>query len=113
MIALFICITEAKSYSCFCELMKRMSKNFPHGGAMDTHFANMRSLIQVRNILDRDGDVVWCFNKTFFLNMCQNSSHESAMDTYFAKLSAQKNLENLCQRVSYKKGIFIIGFMVI
>ncbi|XP_041455955.1 small G protein signaling modulator 2-like isoform X2 [Lytechinus variegatus] len=38
---------EAKSYSCFCELMKRMSKNFPHGGAMDTHFANMRSLIQI------------------------------------------------------------------
>ncbi|XP_071945784.1 small G protein signaling modulator 1-like isoform X2 [Antedon mediterranea] len=38
---------EAKTYNCFCELMKRMSKNFPHGGAMDTHFANMRSLIQV------------------------------------------------------------------
>ncbi|XP_033113509.1 small G protein signaling modulator 1-like [Anneissia japonica] len=38
---------ESKTYSCFCELMKRMSKNFPHGGAMDTHFANMRSLIQV------------------------------------------------------------------
>ncbi|XP_033627940.1 small G protein signaling modulator 1-like isoform X1 [Asterias rubens] len=38
---------EAKTYSCFCELMKRMSKNFPHGGAMDTHFANMRSLIQI------------------------------------------------------------------
>lgn len=27
--------------------MKRMSQNFPNGGAMDTHFANMRSLIQV------------------------------------------------------------------
>lgn len=39
--------TEAKTYSCFCELMKRMSANFPHGGAMDSHFANMRSLIQV------------------------------------------------------------------
>ena len=38
---------EAMTYSCFCELMKRMSSNFPHGGAMDTHFANMRSLIQV------------------------------------------------------------------
>ncbi|XP_052800781.1 small G protein signaling modulator 1-like isoform X2 [Mya arenaria] len=38
---------EAKAYSCFCELMKRMSANFPHGGAMDTHFANMRSLIQI------------------------------------------------------------------
>ncbi|XP_053375444.1 small G protein signaling modulator 1-like isoform X2 [Mercenaria mercenaria] len=38
---------EAKTYSCFCELMKRMCSNFPHGGAMDTHFANMRSLIQI------------------------------------------------------------------
>lgn len=28
--------------------MKRMSQNFPNGGAMDTHFANMRSLIQVQ-----------------------------------------------------------------
>ncbi|EMP37684.1 Small G protein signaling modulator 2 [Chelonia mydas] len=33
-------------YSCFSHLMKRMSQNFPNGGAMDTHFANMRSLIQ-------------------------------------------------------------------
>ncbi|KAG8012041.1 Small G protein signaling modulator 1 [Nibea albiflora] len=32
---------------CFTELMKRMNQNFPHGGAMDTHFANMRSLIQI------------------------------------------------------------------
>ncbi|KAG7274714.1 hypothetical protein CRUP_021155, partial [Coryphaenoides rupestris] len=33
--------------SCFTQLMKRMNQNFPHGGAMDTHFANMRSLIQI------------------------------------------------------------------
>lgn len=39
--------SEMLSYSCFCELMKRMVANFPHGGAMDTHFANMRSLIQI------------------------------------------------------------------
>lgn len=39
---------EALAFSCFTELMKRMNQNFPHGGAMDTHFANMRSLIQVR-----------------------------------------------------------------
>ena len=44
--------TEAKTYSCFCQLMKRMSSNFPHGGAMDTHFANMRSLIQVPTQLE-------------------------------------------------------------
>lgn len=37
---------ETLSYSCFCLLMERMSANFPHsGGAMDTHFANMRYLL--------------------------------------------------------------------
>ncbi|XP_033703966.1 small G protein signaling modulator 2 isoform X6 [Tursiops truncatus] len=35
------------AYSCFSHLMKRMSQNFPNGGAMDSHFANMRSLIQI------------------------------------------------------------------
>ncbi|XP_016301196.1 small G protein signaling modulator 2 [Sinocyclocheilus anshuiensis] len=38
---------EGLAYSCFTQLMKRMSQNFPTGGAMDTHFANMRSLIQI------------------------------------------------------------------
>uniref|UniRef100_A0A673YFX8 Small G protein signaling modulator 1 n=1 Tax=Salmo trutta TaxID=8032 RepID=A0A673YFX8_SALTR len=38
---------ETMAFSCFTELMKRMNQNFPHGGAMDTHFANMRSLIQI------------------------------------------------------------------
>ncbi|XP_059407209.1 small G protein signaling modulator 1-like [Carassius carassius] len=38
---------EAMAFSCFTELMKRMNQNFPHGGAMDKHFANMRSLIQI------------------------------------------------------------------
>ncbi|XP_041742084.1 small G protein signaling modulator 1-like isoform X3 [Coregonus clupeaformis] len=38
---------EVMAFSCFSELMKRMNHNFPHGGAMDSHFANMRSLIQI------------------------------------------------------------------
>ncbi|XP_072103649.1 small G protein signaling modulator 1 [Mobula birostris] len=38
---------EVMAFSCFSQLMKRMNQNFPHGGAMDTHFANMRSLIQI------------------------------------------------------------------
>lgn len=46
-VAVSIPCTEALAFSCFTELMKRMNQNFPHGGAMDTHFANMRSLIQV------------------------------------------------------------------
>ncbi|XP_019401119.1 PREDICTED: small G protein signaling modulator 2 isoform X4 [Crocodylus porosus] len=39
--------SDQLAYSCFSHLMKRMSQNFPNGGAMDTHFANMRSLIQI------------------------------------------------------------------
>lgn len=42
--------SDQLAYSCFSHLMKRMSQNFPSGGAMDTHFANMRSLIQVRAV---------------------------------------------------------------
>uniref|UniRef100_A0A8C8JP66 Small G protein signaling modulator 1a n=1 Tax=Oncorhynchus tshawytscha TaxID=74940 RepID=A0A8C8JP66_ONCTS len=38
---------ELTPLSCFTELMKRMNQNFPHGGGMDTQFANMRSLIQI------------------------------------------------------------------
>lgn len=33
---------ESSTYACFCRLMDRMGANFPNGGAMDTHFANMR-----------------------------------------------------------------------
>lgn len=45
---MYVCLSEVMAFSCFTELMKRMNQNFPHGGAMDSHFANMRSLIQVR-----------------------------------------------------------------
>lgn len=38
---------ESETYACFCHLMHRMIDNFPNGGAMDAHFANMRSLIQI------------------------------------------------------------------
>uniref|UniRef100_A0AAY4BJ09 Small G protein signaling modulator 1b n=1 Tax=Denticeps clupeoides TaxID=299321 RepID=A0AAY4BJ09_9TELE len=46
---------------CFTELMKRMNQNFPHGGAMDSHFANMRSLIQILDselfeLMQQNGD---------------------------------------------------------
>jgi hypothetical protein len=47
---------EAMAFSCFTQLMKRMNHNFPHGGAMDTHFANMRSLIQVKSAVPH----TWC-----------------------------------------------------
>ncbi|XP_023310315.1 small G protein signaling modulator 2-like [Anoplophora glabripennis] len=38
---------ESLTYACFCHLMERMVENFPNGTAMDCHFANMRSLIQI------------------------------------------------------------------
>ncbi|KAM6162924.1 small G protein signaling modulator 2 isoform 2-T2 [Rhynchocyon petersi] len=44
---LVILDNDQLAYSCFTHLMKRMSQNFPNGGAMDSHFANMRSLIQI------------------------------------------------------------------
>uniref|UniRef100_A0AAQ5ZZ75 Small G protein signaling modulator 2 n=1 Tax=Amphiprion ocellaris TaxID=80972 RepID=A0AAQ5ZZ75_AMPOC len=52
---------ECLVYSCFTQLMKRMSQNFPNGGAMDTHFANMRSLIQILDselfeLMQQNGD---------------------------------------------------------
>ncbi|KAH8292879.1 hypothetical protein KR044_002681, partial [Drosophila immigrans] len=52
---------ESLSYSCFCKLMERMIDNFPSGGAMDMHFANMRSLIQILDsemydLMDSNGD---------------------------------------------------------
>ncbi|XP_047228921.1 small G protein signaling modulator 1 isoform X1 [Girardinichthys multiradiatus] len=52
---------EVMAFSCFTELMKRMNQNFPHGVAMDTHFANMRSLIQILDselfeLMQQNGD---------------------------------------------------------
>uniref|UniRef100_A0A7N8XXM6 Small G protein signaling modulator 2 n=1 Tax=Mastacembelus armatus TaxID=205130 RepID=A0A7N8XXM6_9TELE len=52
---------ESLAYSCFTQLMRRMSQNFPNGGAMDTHFANMRSLIQILDselfeLMQQNGD---------------------------------------------------------
>ncbi|KAM9852819.1 small G protein signaling modulator 2 [Aulostomus maculatus] len=52
---------EYLAYSCFTQLMNRMSQNFPNGGAMDTHFANMRSLIQILDselfeLMQQNGD---------------------------------------------------------
>ncbi|XP_034047630.1 small G protein signaling modulator 1 isoform X2 [Thalassophryne amazonica] len=52
---------EVMAFSCFTQLMKRMNQNFPHGGAMDSHFANMRSLIQILDselfeLMQQNGD---------------------------------------------------------
>ncbi|XP_008056395.1 small G protein signaling modulator 2 isoform X2 [Carlito syrichta] len=44
---LVILDNDQLAYSCFSHLMRRMSQNFQNWGTMDTHFANMRSLIQI------------------------------------------------------------------
>uniref|UniRef100_A0A3Q3FTP8 Small G protein signaling modulator 1b n=1 Tax=Labrus bergylta TaxID=56723 RepID=A0A3Q3FTP8_9LABR len=56
-----IYVCDVMAFSCFTELMKRMNQNFPHGGAMDSHFANMRSLIQILDselfeLMQQNGD---------------------------------------------------------
>ncbi|CAF3124404.1 unnamed protein product [Rotaria socialis] len=38
---------EIITYSCFCNLMKRLIPNFPHGTGMDENFGHMRSLLQI------------------------------------------------------------------
>ncbi|XP_042152563.1 small G protein signaling modulator 2-like [Oncorhynchus tshawytscha] len=64
---------ECLAYSCFTQLMKRMSQNFPNGGAMDTHFTNMRSLIQILDselfeLMHQNGDSTHlCFCYRWFL----------------------------------------------
>lgn len=62
-----VCVSECLAYSCFTQLMKRMSQNFPNGGAMDTHFANMRSLIQV---MDNSYTVCVCVRERVIEGMC-------------------------------------------
>ena len=83
-------LSEALAFSCFTELMKRMNQNFPHGGAMDTHFANMRSLIQVRlfspkTIYQNSFQInlwltfyyrFWCSSLTFYLFISSQTTHK-------------------------------------
>ncbi|XP_063171993.1 small G protein signaling modulator 1 isoform X2 [Candoia aspera] len=74
---------EALAFSCFTELMKRMSQNFPHGGAMDTHFANMRSLIQILDselfeLMHQNGDYThfyFCY-RWFLLDFKRELAYE-------------------------------------
>lgn len=77
--------------------MKRMASNFPHGGAMDTHFANMRSLIQILDgdifeLMHQNGDYThfyFCY-RWFLLDFKRgkpfNWCYDSRMDIYFPHL---------------------------
>lgn len=64
---------EAEVYGCFLKLMERMSDNFPHGSAMDSHLSNIGSLIQIldpelHEILEGHGDcTIFYFCYRWFL----------------------------------------------
>ncbi|XP_063067744.1 small G protein signaling modulator 1 isoform X2 [Engraulis encrasicolus] len=88
---------EALAFSCFSELMKRMNQNFPHGGAMDSHFANMRSLIQILDselfeLMQQNGDYThfyFCY-RWFLLDFKREMVYDdvfSAWETIWAARS--------------------------
>lgn len=74
--------------------MIRMTSNFPHGGAMDTHFANMRSLIQILDsdifeLMHQNGDYThfyFCY-RWFLLDFKRGKN--------FIFLNKKENIENL------------------
>ncbi len=84
---------EVLTYSCFCELMKRMVANFPHGGAMDAHFANMRSLIQILDaemfeLMHQNGDYThFYFCYRWFLLDFKRGIHHSFTLSLFKNIS--------------------------
>ena len=79
---------EAVAYGCFRRLMERMSANFPTGGgAMDAHFANMRSLLQVLDhdlfaLIRQNGDYThfyFCY-RWFLLDFKRSELYENLLD---------------------------------
>ncbi|XP_023296167.2 small G protein signaling modulator 1 [Lucilia cuprina] len=80
---------ESLTYSCFCKLMERMIENFPNGGAMDMHFANMRSLIQILDsemydLMDSNGDYThfyFCY-RWFLLDFKRELVYDDVFSTW-------------------------------
>ncbi|XP_006641120.2 small G protein signaling modulator 2 isoform X1 [Lepisosteus oculatus] len=80
---------ECLAYSCFTQLMKKMSQNFPNGGAMDTHFANMRSLIQILDselfeLMHQNGDYThfyFCY-RWFLLDFKRELLYEDLFEAW-------------------------------
>ncbi|XP_034548681.1 small G protein signaling modulator 1 isoform X2 [Notolabrus celidotus] len=91
---------EALAFSCFTELMKRMNQNFPHGGAMDTHFANMRSLIQILDselfeLMHQNGDYThfyFCY-RWFLLDFKRELVYEDVFSVW-ETIWAAKNISS-------------------
>ncbi|CAG5867454.1 unnamed protein product [Menidia menidia] len=87
---------EVMAFSCFTELMKRMNQNFPHGGAMDSHFANMRSLIQILDselfeLMQQNGDYThfyFCY-RWFLLDFKREMVYDDVFSVWETIWSAQ------------------------
>nr|XP_028564546.1 small G protein signaling modulator 2 [Podarcis muralis] len=94
------------AYSCFTHLMKRMSQNFPNGGAMDTHFANMRSLIQILDselfeLMHQNGDYThfyFCY-RWFLLDFKRELLYEDVFTVWeviwAAKMAEHHNAQEI------------------
>ncbi|XP_034237291.1 small G protein signaling modulator 2-like [Thrips palmi] len=87
---------ESSTYACFCRLMDRMGANFPNGGAMDTHFANMRSLIQILDsemfeLMHQNGDYThfyFCY-RWFLLDFKRELLYDDVFSTWETIWAAQ------------------------
>ncbi|KAK3913965.1 Small G protein signaling modulator 2, partial [Frankliniella fusca] len=87
---------ESCTYACFCRLMDRMGANFPNGGAMDTHFANMRSLIQILDsemfeLMHQNGDYThfyFCY-RWFLLDFKRELLYDDVFSTWETIWAAQ------------------------
>ncbi|XP_039262469.2 small G protein signaling modulator 2-like [Styela clava] len=90
---------ESQVYSCFTQLMKHMGSNFPNGGAMDSHFANMRSLIQVLDSelfehMRRNGDYThfyFCY-RWFLLDFKRELSYEEDVFAVWERIWAARRV---------------------
>uniref|UniRef100_A0A1A9UGI2 Rab-GAP TBC domain-containing protein n=1 Tax=Glossina austeni TaxID=7395 RepID=A0A1A9UGI2_GLOAU len=80
---------ECLAYSCFCKLMERMVENFPNGDAMDLHFVNMRSLIQILDpemydMMNSNGDYThfyFCY-RWFLLDFKRELVYDDVFSTW-------------------------------
>lgn len=87
---------ESSTYACFCRLMDRMGANFPNGGAMDQHFANMRSLIQILDsemfeLMHQNGDYThfyFCY-RWFLLDFKRELLYDDVFSTWETIWAAQ------------------------
>nr|CAB3266034.1 small G protein signaling modulator 1 [Phallusia mammillata] len=92
---------ESLVYSCFLQLMQRMGKNFPNGGTMDLHFANMRSLIQILDAelfehMHKNGDYThfyFCY-RWFLLDFKRELSYDDDVFSVWERIWAARHVSS-------------------